>query len=1418
MKSAKRTITPLDVVSHRATSLRIQSSLSALRNINMLYWWILLIAATIGIMFVVSAGNTPKSFAQTEAPASGDATDMPTMEDWDALAQCETDGDWQADTGNGYFGGIQFDQQTWDANGGEGSPHEASKEEQIQVAEKAWLERGWDPWPSCGKSKDGDFSIDKPSDDSSGSIIGASDGSDSTESSDSEGSEDEGESGESSDDSSEMAPINPRSRDEGDDEGASGTSDADRDRQNSSEGVLSNPGMVSDAMKEPEFASPLAYASTVVSDRYNTAQSACEFLASCRYRDASLYSYAPFKGGMDALNGVSNTLTGVASLLSGVSSFAFYAVQLLLTYALSIDFFSKGAYVVNNAFFQAGKTLHAVEAEPDGSWTYSSMAVLVYVIGFTILGSIVAFLFRGRGRSGGALKVAGLSLLFSATGIFMVVRAADNVSEEDGGTGNAVVAEELKDADLVQRVSADNDVVEMASDMNNWSMMSPGWIMTAMGQLSNTISGFVGQITQVMTGAVTSSLGQEMSQCDVYINGLHAAFSATPAAQAMGDGRVMTLLSYDRMVNSLFFQNYAAGAMSDTLGAQNAWCRMAEADTHRPAGQQAMISRLAGLNREAVGTGGFGLVKDSGGTASDDLVANTSTLQMPDRGGRSIEVTSGTLVAENGDWNFDTREVAVETDAGDGSGNSVEAQKSTISIASQYFGPDYGGVNPKAAREQARFYWAVCEWGKSEDNAETSDSNDRASFYPGREATVNPEWQNVVWAKGDANRTFSKEDCASRDIISAQPNKGFGEAWTSDNVDDIASSHFEFLHETSQQETESGDDGDDSWLDTAADWIGGKWSQTWRSVPGLGAVGEAKDAMGDVMDWLTRKSPSASDMHGARFQSAQPMVGSDSAMTYLQRANGEKPMGGIVSSVLSIVVGYVIVRMVGGMIIGALLIQVLTMLVFAFGALLLLIAMIPIRMVRNGLRMTTKTIVTSMLTDGFMVFVFGAVFAFNEMLRAMIMPVTQDVLSGSILGGVIALLAFYAFNLLVKQFTQLDMTKFSDAVKLAPIALSPALARAGFMTRNPFDIGREGLRRLGFRRRNRAGVDGQPVSRPDRKRQDQANRERVRNDYADSNAQKQKRRDEADDKRAAKQREKQENQKKRRAAADTASTAASFVPYANVGAKAHKVASGIWRPVSDAARKTGRGAANIARKTGRMLRDGVDYGHEQADLVALGKSGYISDTWKDRTGNSSPGDTTTATDEQRARTGQAHVDADNAEQFDEKMPGSVDHSGDTESPQSVDELLDQHESVDTHKKSTPVDAADSQHAAYDTADAASGAANTPGADTTTPSGTPMGKWSNATEQQVNEGQRRMSEQTEQQARKQQTKESRKAKVSDAAERAARGLADQWGRGSGDPTQNRRDANAQSGSKGLFGRAARDAADRMERSFRNRFDT
>ncbi|MFF9914500.1 transglycosylase family protein [Streptomyces sp. NPDC013457] len=84
--------------------------------------------------------------------ATGSAS-AATASEWDKVAQCESGGNWSINTGNGYYGGLQFSSSTWAAYGGTAyaaTADQASKSQQITIAEKVLAGQGKGAWPSCG--------------------------------------------------------------------------------------------------------------------------------------------------------------------------------------------------------------------------------------------------------------------------------------------------------------------------------------------------------------------------------------------------------------------------------------------------------------------------------------------------------------------------------------------------------------------------------------------------------------------------------------------------------------------------------------------------------------------------------------------------------------------------------------------------------------------------------------------------------------------------------------------------------------------------------------------------------------------------------------------------------------------------------------------------------------------------------------------------------------------------------------------------------------------------------------------------------------------------------------------------------------------------------------------------------------------
>ena len=105
---------------------------------------------------VAMAGVTGAAIA---APllATGTAS-AATSSEWDAVAQCESGGNWSINTGNGYYGGLQFSASTWAAYGGTqyaSTADQASKAQQIEIGEKVLAAQGKGAWPNCGTGLSG---------------------------------------------------------------------------------------------------------------------------------------------------------------------------------------------------------------------------------------------------------------------------------------------------------------------------------------------------------------------------------------------------------------------------------------------------------------------------------------------------------------------------------------------------------------------------------------------------------------------------------------------------------------------------------------------------------------------------------------------------------------------------------------------------------------------------------------------------------------------------------------------------------------------------------------------------------------------------------------------------------------------------------------------------------------------------------------------------------------------------------------------------------------------------------------------------------------------------------------------------------------------------------------------------------------
>lgn len=100
--------------------------------------------------FVATTNGATSTYTRRAASATANY-DPGDGSVWDRIAACESGGNWAISTGNGYYGGLQFTLGTWRANGGTGLPQDASREEQIRVAQNVQASQGWGAWPVCSR-------------------------------------------------------------------------------------------------------------------------------------------------------------------------------------------------------------------------------------------------------------------------------------------------------------------------------------------------------------------------------------------------------------------------------------------------------------------------------------------------------------------------------------------------------------------------------------------------------------------------------------------------------------------------------------------------------------------------------------------------------------------------------------------------------------------------------------------------------------------------------------------------------------------------------------------------------------------------------------------------------------------------------------------------------------------------------------------------------------------------------------------------------------------------------------------------------------------------------------------------------------------------------------------------------------------
>lgn len=145
---------------HKTTALRLFYANKSIENPDLIYPEQKLRVPAKGEKLkarpVATGGQITPQDVQAEAKhsaavqtKSAPAPAVATGSVWDRLAQCESGGNWSINTGNGFYGGLQFTLSSWQAVGGSGYPHQASRDEQIARAKILQARQGWGAWPAC---------------------------------------------------------------------------------------------------------------------------------------------------------------------------------------------------------------------------------------------------------------------------------------------------------------------------------------------------------------------------------------------------------------------------------------------------------------------------------------------------------------------------------------------------------------------------------------------------------------------------------------------------------------------------------------------------------------------------------------------------------------------------------------------------------------------------------------------------------------------------------------------------------------------------------------------------------------------------------------------------------------------------------------------------------------------------------------------------------------------------------------------------------------------------------------------------------------------------------------------------------------------------------------------------------------------
>lgn len=761
-----------------------------------------------------------------------------------------------------------------------------------------------------------------------------------------------------------------------------------------------NPNRSSSETTDPT--SPIGRANSLSS--ITSAVDSCQYLTFCRWKSVNAVPSADV-----SLTSMSQAPLAVAATFSSfvftIAGLIFYVMGVGLILIVSVDILSNAIYLIDFMFGSITTQILGMDGNPSGA-----LGVI-----FVIAIALVAIKVVTPGGSSLNLGLKSLAITFISVGVFAVMAyqsTKNHPSLAPDGVGTSGVAEAVEysgDDDKIGNLPAEGEY----KAPSEWAAFSPGWTVSAAASLATHVGGVVTEATDKVADSVNSTFSKSgLSSCDLYTAGMRASFLKTAAAEKMG-GQANVLVSFDRLVGSLYFRNFQLAAFGNSQGAENAWCRVAETQAKIAPADQIMVARVSGLYSEIIGVGSMGVIKETNS-------AIVNPLHVSESSGISVTPAAGTYLNADGSWTAPKSTTAGEGQTVEDTAISCQARDAANAVVSvitigladvscddlevntttenqagsigtsganamNIFG--YAFRSQEASREFSS-YWAACNWLSKGDGV--------------GKLELNPEWEHVKQANSDRN--LQLEDCVNPLIIDNADKQGFGMS-AADGAD--LAKPVQVFNYTEKAETDS---------------------ELWSVVSSFLGVGGSSSAIG-------------------KFSNATLGDGTNRALDYYMFTTGANNIQGSLFSVVSGAMALMTAKYFTPLVGGALFAQALAVGGLTLLAFLMLLLIFPSDRTRKSMRAALKTIAAALLSSSILAAFFGLAFALTTLFTNLLwnnMP--EAILMQAIISGLGAFLAFKLLNMGLKKAMgdQMDMTSWSSGITAGMGAAAPAFQYLGF--------------------------------------------------------------------------------------------------------------------------------------------------------------------------------------------------------------------------------------------------------------------------------------------------------------------------------------------------------------------------------------